>query len=311
MGHGRRGVDLVRGVAVPEEALLAQQGATLPIRLENGPASRYVADVNFAIGHDRRPFGLVTVVKVPIDLAGDGVHAKQVGRVVGHIDQAIVQGRRTVLAAQTVYPPDLRAPAGVQADQSAHVPGVNVGFALHGIDASPVVDDGTHDSHPAEGKAPERFAGGGSHGGDAAVGQTGKHDAGPIQGRRHRHRVGRHQGTFARRCHPLDDARSLVQAIETVRPGPVRPPAAGQRADNDFVAFQDRTDGPSAVARDAAQFLGERVLPDHLAVPVEAEEHPLDTVSIDIARAGIAGEVGPSEAVKDHVREEGVETMFP
>ena len=81
----------------------------------------------------------------------------------------------------------------------------------------------------------------------------------------------------------------------------MRAPAAGERANDDQVAFNHGAVGPSAVAGDPAQFLTEAVLPDDLAVLVEAKHEALNAVCVNVAGFGVDCQIGPAEAVGDDV----------
>ena len=103
----------------------------------------------------------------------------------------------------------------------------------------------------------------------------------------------------------------LSKATKRVPPMRLVAPAGVEHADDDQVAVDDGAGDAAAVAADPAVLLGQRMLPEHLAVLVEAEEQALGAVGVDVAGLRIAGQVGPAEAVADDVGEEDVELVLP
>src|SRR5262249_6595286 len=81
---------------------------------------------------------------------------------------------------------------------------------------------------------------------------------------------------------PADVAGALVKGHEAIGAAGVFAPAGVEHAHNHQVPIDDRTGDAAAVARDAAVLLGERMLPQDLAVFVEAEEEALHAVGVDV-----------------------------
>ena len=86
-------------------------------------------------------------------------------------------------------------------------------------------------------------------------------------------------------------ARALVEGDEAVAADGLFAPGGVDHADDEQIAVDDGAGDAAAVAGDPAVFLGQRVLPEDLAVLVEAEEQALRAVRVDVAGFGIADQL--------------------
>src|SRR5262249_33660316 len=110
---------------------------------------------------------------------------------------------------------------------------------------------------------------------------------------------------------PDDLAGPLVEGDEPAAADGLFAPAGVEHAQDEQVAVDDRAGDPAAVAADPAVLLGQGVLPEDLAVLVEAEEEPLGAVGVDVAGLGVAHHVRPAEADGDDVGVPDVELVLP
>src|SRR5205823_11120126 len=77
------------------------------------------------------------------------------------------------------------------------------------------------------------------------------------------------------------------------------------------VSLDDGAGEPTAVAADSPELLGQRPLPEDLAVLVEGQEQARGAVAVDVAGGGVAGEVRPADPAADDVGVEDVELVLP
>ncbi len=105
--------------------------------------------------------------------------------------------------------------------------------------------------------------------------------------------------------------RLLVEAEQPVPRRAQLAPAAGDEGDDQPIAVDRRRLRAAAVAGEEAELLHQVAAPHHLAGAVEAEEGAAHALGVEVAGLGVAGEVGPTDAVLGDGRVVDVEALLP
>ena len=274
-------------------------------------------EVDLAVGPDGRAFADASGDELPVLLAAHGVEAVQNAAIAHHVQPPAVQQRRSEAGVDAVAAPQLvglghvAVPAAVDADHAAHERAVVVLFAVRDID--PIAVNHRRRVQPALAgrEAPDLFAGAGLDGVQAAVGIAGDDQPLAVDHGHHGIGVGGVFRLAARGAPPEDLAAVLVEGQEAMRPHGMRAEAGVVEGHDHAVFIDERGVGPSAVAADATEELGQRLRPEELAVTVETENEALHAVGIDVAGLGIDGHAGPADAAVGHVGMEAVELVVP
>ena len=117
--------------------------------------------------------------------------------------------------------------------------------------------------------------------------------------------------TRLRRADP-DRLAALLVEREVAVAGPVEiAPREDQRVEDDLVALDDRRRGSAAVRGHRAVLVGERSIPQHLAVRRHADQLRRDGEQVDVAGLRIDRGRRPRRAMLRHVAQEQAEAPLP
>ena len=229
-----------------------------------------------------------------------------------------MDGRRGIARYEAVHLPDfvrlgyISRAGGVDGDQAAHRSArIHVLFAVRGVDAVALDHHRRVDAAFRETKAPNLFARAHLHRIDGPVGVSGNQQPLAVNDGDDGDGVGGIERAAAGLRDPDLFSRLLIEGKVAVRAARLVPPSGAQITEDDQVFVHHRRMRPSAVAGDAPVLLGERPLPDDLAVLVEAEEDAADAVRVDVAGLRVGGEARPADAVPRNVGKEDVEAVLP
>src|SRR5581483_1779945 len=206
--------------------------------------------------------------------------------IVSDVEPAVVIDGRGVTRLEAIFlPHEGRMPVlvdlgAVQADDAALDVVVGAFLTVPDVDVVAVDHWRSIDGPSTEGIAPDLLARTRLHGVDAAVGAAGDHQALAADDRDHGHRVIAVLGRAARFGPPLHLAGVFIHGDKAAAALAHVAPARIIHADDDQVLIHHRTGEATAITRDAAILLRQRLRPLDLSILVEAEEHPLRAVGV-------------------------------